>query len=60
MKLDRNNLNHIEQVSRCLLDCIERFALVTEITTNENPDNWITNTIKTPLLNEINCFQAGQ
>ena len=43
MKLDENNLNYTEQISKCILECIERFALVTEIKTKENPTDWITN-----------------
>ena len=44
MKLDGNNLNYTEQSSRCKLECIERFAPVKEIKTEENPTDWITNT----------------
>ena len=46
IKIDGNNLNYTEQISRCLLNCIEHFPPVTEIKTKEKPTDWISNTIK--------------
>ena len=60
MKLDGNSLNYTEQFSKCILDCIERFAPVTENKPKENSADWYTNTMKMPLLNEINCFKTGK
>ena len=57
MKLFGNNLKYTEQISRCILDCIERFAPVTEIKTKENPIDWITNTDKNAFTNRYQLFQ---
>ena len=57
MKLDGNNFNYTEQLSKCILDCIERFAHVTEIKTTENCTDWITNTIKNAITKPSQLFQ---
>ena len=57
MKLDENNLNYTEQISRYILECIERFAPVTGIKTKENPTDWITNTIKNAITKRNQLFQ---
>ena len=59
MKLDGNNFNYTEQISKCIIDCIERlrFAHVTEIKTKENRTDWITNTIKNAITKPNQLFQ---
>ena len=44
-KLDVNNLNQREQISRCISECIERFAPEQEIKTKK-PTAWNTKTVK--------------
>ena len=50
-------MNYTEQISRCILECIERFAPVTEIKTKENPTDWITNTIKNAITERNQLFK---
>ena len=57
MNLDGNNLNYTEQIPRCILDCIERFAPVTEIKAKENTADSITNTIQDAITKRNQLFQ---
>ena len=56
-KLDKNNANYTEQISKCIQECIERFAPVTEMNTKENPTDWITKTIKNAITKRNQLFQ---
>ena len=57
MKLDVNNLSYTEQISRCILECIDRFAPVTEFKRKENLNDWITNSIKNAITKRDQLFR---
>ena len=57
LKLDANNMNFTEEISRCILECIDRFAPEKEMKTKENRSDWITNTVKNAITKRDRLFQ---